>query len=282
MRTSVLVSGRGFASWSRVGVVSGALAAGLVSGAALAADPWADSVVLYEPGQSPSAGRTNPLTALGEPTRFTGVAAGFPGAVTPFSPAFEASEIVSIGAGGSLTLAFDEPVLDDALNPFGIDLLVFGNSFVFDDVAFADIARVLSSDGGQIEVSADGVDWRLVPGLDADGLFPTLGYADTSAYFGAPAGSVPTDFTRPVDPALNLIGMDFAQILAAYAGSGGGAGVDLASVGLSSASFVRLSLPAGVTGNIEIDAVSDVRAIPAPAGVAVVAMGLFISRRRRR
>jgi hypothetical protein len=264
-------------------VFAGVLA--LSSSFAFAADPWADRVVEYNAGLNPAAGRTNPATALGEPTRFTGVAAGFPGAVTPFSPAFEADEIVSIGAGGSLTLAFDEPIIDDPANPFGIDLLVFGNSFVFDDINFTDLALVFSSDGGRIEVSADGADWREIIGVEADGLFPTLGYADTSSYFGAPAGIVPTDFTLPVDPSVNLIGLNFAQILAAYGGSGGGAGVDLASVGLSSASFVRFSLPAGATGNIEIDGVSDVRAIPAPASVLVITGGLFASmaasRRRR-
>ena len=219
---------------SIVPVFAGVLA--LSSSFAFAADPWADRVVEYNAGLNPAAGRTNPATALGEPTRFTGVAAGFPGAVTPFSPAFEADEIVSIGAGGSLSLAFDEPITDDADNPFGIDLLVFGNSFVFDDINFTDLARVLSSDGGRIEVSADGVDWREIIGVEADGLFPTLGYADTSSYF-------------------------------------------------SSASFVRFSLPAGATGNIEIDGVSDVRAIPAPASVLVITGGLFASmaasRRRR-
>jgi len=279
MRTAI-----GLAAGLALGLIVPAFAGVLVpslSPVALAADPWADRVVGYVQGLNPAAGRTNPATALGEPTRFTGVASGFPGAVTPFSPAFEASEIVSIGAGGSLTLAFDEPITDDTDNPFGIDLLVFGNSFVFDDVNFTDLALVFSSDGGRIEVSADGVDWRLISGVEADGLFPTLGYVDTASFFGAPAGVMPTDFTRPVDPTLDLIGLNFAQIIAAYGGAGGGAGVDLASVGLSSASFVRLSLPAGVSGNIEIDGVSDVRAIPAPASLLVLVGGLVAARRRR-
>jgi hypothetical protein len=267
---------------SVVPAIAGALVVLASTSVALATDPWADAVVDYVPGIGPAAGRTNPATALGEPTRFSGVASGFPGAVTPFSPAFEANEIVSIGAGGSLTLSFNEPITDDPNNPFGIDLLVFGNSFLYDDVNFTDLALVLSADGGVIEVSADGVDWRTVPNVQADGLFPTLGYVDTSAYFGAPAGNIPTDFTLPVDPSLNPIGLNFQQILAAYNGSGGGAGVDLASVGLSSASFVRLSLPAGASGNIEIDAVSDVRAIPAPGAVVAFAALAAITARRRR
>ena len=33
------------------------------------------------------------------------------------------------GFGGSITLAFDRPVLDDPRNPFGMDAIVFGNAF---------------------------------------------------------------------------------------------------------------------------------------------------------
>src|SRR5947209_3693773 len=69
------------------------------------------SVVTYSPGTGSVSGYNDPSTALGEPTRYTGVGV-FPGAVTPFNPAYLATEIVSIGRGGSLTLAFDHPVLD--------------------------------------------------------------------------------------------------------------------------------------------------------------------------
>ena len=72
----------------------------------------------------------DPTTALGEPTRFTSEPQLFGGAVTPFQSPFRANEVVSIGEGGRLVLEFDEPVVDDPANPFGIDLLIFGNSFL--------------------------------------------------------------------------------------------------------------------------------------------------------
>jgi len=256
---------------------------GWASESVLGADPWADHVVSYTPGASADANYPDASSALGSPTRFTGVTSpygSFPGAVTPFNPAFGDGEIVSIGTGGSLTVSFDEPVRNDPANPFGIDLLVFGNSF-FSDPSFAPIAANLVAGGGQIEVSSNGVAWHLASGVGADGLFPTIGYQDLSDPFGGPAGSVLTDFTRPVDPAFDWHGKDLSQLIAGYGGSGGGAGVDIGALGLSEISYVRLSLAPGQTGHIEIDALSDV-AVPAPGGFMIAcAAGLRMLRRRR-
>jgi hypothetical protein len=72
----------------------------------------------------------------------------------------------------------------------------------------------------------------------------------------------PTDFTRPVDPALtmsSMLGRDLAGLRDVYRGSGGGAGVDIASSGLAFISYVRISNPPGATENIEIDAVAAVK-----------------------
>ena len=98
------------------------------------------------------------------------------------------------------------------------------------------------AEGGRIEVSLDGVDWRVVPGVVADAPFPTIGWMDAGPYDTAP-GIEPTDFTRPVDPAMAslIAGQDHQEIMKMYAGAGGGAGIDLASVGLSAIRFVRIS-----------------------------------------
>lgn len=271
-------------SWKDAARVAAAVAWAATHGLereARAAAPYGLSVVAYTPGAGATPGYTNPASALGEPSRFS-ADPKYPGAVTPFNSPFLPEQVVSIGAGGSLTLAFEEPVLDDPMNPFGIDLLVFGNSFFFDPITFEPIARAISADGGTVEVSADGQAWFLVPGAQADGLFPTLGYVDVTDPYSSPAGAVPTDFTRPVDPGFAWLGADLATLVAGYDGSGGGAGIDLASVGLASASFVRLGLPAGATGNIEIDAVSDVSPVPAPGALAAVGVLALASRRRRR
>lgn len=231
---------------------------------AVAGSPFATSVVSYTAGSGAVAGFNNPLVALGEPERFTGEGL-FPQAVTPFQPAYRPNEVVSIGMGGQLTLAFDHDVLDDARNPFGIDLIVFGNSF-FTDAAFGlGIVAGLASEGGTISLSADGVRWVTVPGLAADGLFPTLGYLDAGPYATVP-GSQPSNFLRPVNPAHSLntvVGLSYEDLIAAYDGSGGGVGIDLAAVGMTRARFVRISGPSVIGTSPEVDAVADV----APVGV---------------
>ena len=176
---------------------------------------------------------------------------------------FLTSELVSVGAGGHLVVQFDTPVTDDPCNPFGIDLLIFGNTGFIDDAWPNGIAGGLfGNGGGLVEVSADGVNWTIVPGIAADGMFPTIGYLDAGPYDAVP-GSVLTDFTLPVDPTLtsgDFVGLNHAAIVAVYAGSGGGAGIDLGVVGLSSISYVRVTNPGDpeTTPNLEIDAFSDV------------------------
>lgn len=257
-------------------------AAGLAPSAA--AGPFASSVVDYTPGSNPGAGFTDPSTALGEPTRVTSPGSPFGGAVTGFQTPFGADEVVSIGEGGSLTVAFDEPVTDDAANPFGIDLLVFGNAFYFDTDFPNGVAGGIGSEGGVISVSADGVNFVTVPGVDADGRFPTMGFRDPSAPFttdtGGPAtGTIPSDFRKPVDPSFDPIGKTLAEIVAGYNGSGGGAGVDIGALGLSEISFVRIENPAGSGVTPEIDGFADV---PAPGAAGALGLGGLALLRRRR
>lgn len=264
--------------------------AGLATVAALAApahaggfNPWGDGVVEFDPGLGGIEGYDDPFTTLGSPERFTGEGI-FPAVVSPFSPPYGTDEILSIGPGGHLTVSFDQPVVDDAFNPFGVDLLIFGNAGFIDDAYPAGVVGgFFGAGGGVVEVSADGKNWVTVLGAVADGLFPTLGYLDAGPYDEVP-GSVPSDFTRPVDPALDLtdfIGLEYPDLLALYGGSGGGSGIDLASVGLAEISFLRVSNPTSSELNVEIDAFSDVAPIPAPGALAgLAAAGLFGRRRR--
>ena len=92
---------------------------------ACADSPFAASVVSYTPGAGAVAGFTEPSTTLGSPERFTGEGL-FPQCVTPFQPAYRPNEIVSIGAGGSLVVAFDHDVLDDPRNPTRGNFLSLG------------------------------------------------------------------------------------------------------------------------------------------------------------
>ncbi len=258
---------------------------------ASAANPWADGVVDYVQGgavgkdwvtQEPF---TAPQSAIGEPTRFAGTPETFGAATTPFSSAYRSYEIVSLGSGGSLTLQFSEPVVDHPLNPYGIDLLIFGNSFYSIDFGAGTATGAIDANIGKIEVSANGVDYVEISG-GADGKFPTVGYLDVTDPFASTAGVVLSDFTKPVNPAAfaNVVGLNTAQIIAAYDGSGGGSGIDLAGSGLSSISFVRILNPVGSLRTIEIDALADVRAVPEPATIGMLALtatGIVAMRRRQ-
>lgn len=235
------------------------------SGSAIGDDPWADAVVSYEPGSNAAVGYTDSLTALGSPERFTGEGI-FPGAVTVFNSAFGTDELVSIGEGGSLIVRFDTPVTDDPDNLYGIDLLIFGNAG-FIDVNYPNgqigmPAALFTDAGGLIEVSVDGSEgsWIAVPGVTPDDLFPTQGYSDLLDPYSSVAGLVPTDFTRPVDPYLQLDDFDgktFADVLGFYHDSGGGLGIDIGPLGLSEISYVRMSNPIGSGVTPEIDALAD-------------------------
>jgi hypothetical protein len=263
---------------NRLALTTLSLAMLLRPAAARAADPWADAVVQYAPGGNAPAGYTTPEAALGKPTLFTDPLGMFGGVVTPINSSFGVGETVSLGAGGSLTLRFAEPVTNDALNPFGIDLIVFGNAFFTGDFFTPGepaLVEGIFAEGGSIAVSADGVTFSDVPG-EADGLFPTNAYADITQPFTTTPGAVEADFTRPVDPAFNPIGKTFSQIIAGYEGSGGGLGVDIGPTGLSSISYVRITNPDGAAFIPEIDALADVASVPEPAAWQMFFVGALI------
>ncbi len=249
-------------------LVLGAITASCMSAPLIAGDdPFADQLISYAPGANASAGYTDAATTLGSPERFTGEGI-FPGVVSVFNPPWGSDEIVSIGAGGHLVIRFDTPVTDDPANPFGIDLLIFGNAGFVDAGGVAG-AGLFGADGGLIEVSGDGVVWFEITGVEADGLFPTVGYLDAGQYDTEP-GTVHSDFTLPVDPTLaiaDFTGLDNTAILTLYAGSGGGAGVDIGAVGLAAVCCVRITNPGepAETPACEIDAFSDVSPVFAAA-----------------
>ena len=253
------------------------------SGSALASS-FASQVVSYTPGSNAQPGYFDPNQALGSPGRTTG-SGPFDGDVTPFNAPYAASDVVSIGAGGSLVVRFDHPVADDAANPYGVDLLVFGNSFLGLDfgTGLAD-GTLIFTEPGAIAVSQDGVTWFDVPGLYADGsLFPTLAYQDPPGPFDF-GGTIPTSYTRPVNPALtaaDFAGMTTAQIAALYGGSGGGTGIDLATLGLPWIEYVRVSQLASDAWSTEVDAFADVPEPELATLFGVALLGWLISSRAR-
>jgi hypothetical protein len=216
---------------------------------------YADSVVSYSPGTGFSPGFTNPVAALGEPSRATPGAFGGP--VDPFDPAYLPSQLVSIGAGGWITVKFSRPILNHPRNRFGIDFIIFGNSGFMITNAFDPNASqwvgTPATDGSlfgnnpgltRVSVSRDGlVFYQLNPALapTVDSLLPTDGSGD---------------FHTPAEPSLSqtdFAGLTLEGIRALYYGSAGGAGYNIAwaqdadgrPVLLPEISYVRVEVLSG-------------------------------------
>jgi hypothetical protein len=182
--------------------------------------PYAAAVVNYNPGSGYAPDYTNTSTVLGQPS--TADSSG--DAVDPFYPAWQTNQILSIGAGGWVTVEFDQPVVH---YPNGNrDFIIFGNSF-FDVTNFSATNALWATDGvvvndagqAQVSVSRDGVAfYTLNPALapTVDYLYPTDGSGD---------------FRWPVNPALapaDFAGLTLAQMRLLYNGSAGGASYDIA------------------------------------------------------
>lgn len=255
------------------------------------ADIFATSVLSYDAGTNAAVGYTDASTAIGAAERFTGEGV-FPSGVTPFNPAFGTDEIVSIGSGGHLTLGFDTTITNNASHAYGIDLIVFSNSG-FVDTSWSDAdpnndgTGVIGANpfvfgaGGEatIQVSQNGSDWFTASITTLD-LFPTLGFSDFTVTTPGAPGLIESDFSQAIDPSLgldDLADLSYAEILALYDGSGGGIGIDIASTGLESASYVRFINNSGDA--FEIDAVA---AVPAPGVLFMLGLGgIFATPRRR-
>jgi hypothetical protein len=182
--------------------------------------PYATAVVSYNPGSGYAAGHTNTATVLGHPSTTN----SYGNAVDPFDPALQTNQILSIGAGGWVTVEFDRPIVH--YPNANRDFIIFGNSAfeVTNDAAAPDLWATggdVTNDGGQsrVSVSRDGVTfYALNPALapTANYLYPTDG-----------AGN----FRLPVSPALasaDFAGLTLAEIRLLYNGSAGGASYDTA------------------------------------------------------
>lgn len=242
----------------------------LVPHASTAAN-YAATVLDYHPGAGIPADYQNLTSILGEPSRET--LGDFGGPVDPFSAPWKPTQLLSLGAGGSLTLRFLGPVFDLPGNPFGLDFSIFGSSaFV---ITNGDYTGGGITDGtlfgdnpghSRVSVSQDGISYYLLDPSQApvvDGLFPTDG---------------PGDFTRPVDPSLrspDFAGLNLEQIRAKYAGSAGGTGYDLAwaiddegqPVALGQIEYLRVEV---ISGRADLDALS---AVPEPGVLSLVSLG---------
>ncbi|MDO8630657.1 MAG: dockerin type I domain-containing protein [Phycisphaerales bacterium] len=96
------------------------IAVGAAGVSAVGESPFASRVVEY----APAPGQFVDDADFNDPTRALGPPQGG-GTSQPNN----ASVVTLGGFGGSITLAFDHTVMDDPLNPFGLDAIVFGNAY---------------------------------------------------------------------------------------------------------------------------------------------------------
>jgi hypothetical protein len=220
-----------------------ALALGLVASRA-GADPFVDAVVAVTVGTGGGGGAA--ANVLGPPHG----AGAFQGS----------THTLSLGLGGSITLAFGDNVV---VNGPGPDLLVFENAFLLSGLE----TGPPFAEPGTVSVSADGEHWATFPcAAEASpyfpgcaGVYPVFATADDPA-----AALVPS--TTPIEA---LVGVPFASFTPP-AGAGGDA-FDLAEVGLAAARFLRIDGGAqrmGLDGlaGFDLDAVAAVYSVETAGG----------------
>jgi hypothetical protein len=189
------------------------------------ADPFADRVVAYAPGQAAGFGQDRcPEVVLGPPS-------GRPGRN-------QSLHVLSLGLEGSIVLEFTDV---GAVDGPGVDLLVFENPLLGDDGR-------LFTERGRVAVSEDGVAWREFPCADgdADGGYP--GCAGVHQVFapGSDGGISPTD------PAVaGGDGFDLAQV-----GLSRARFVRIRDTGTSEY--------LGISGGFDLDAIAVVHGAPLP------------------
>lgn len=270
------------------------------------ASPYATELVSYSDSLTGSSYYNDPNAVLGAPSANfrNGSASAQIRKIKLVEPAWAVGVdgeklITTLNAGQEIVVAFDHQVENDADNPYGIDFLVFGNSFYVGNGSVSDATNMntytlsgsIFAEGVLVSVSQDGENWySFSNGPSGDSAYPTNGYlwdAENAVWT-----DTLSDFTKPVNPDLTVSSGDTAaEIIAAYEGSGGGTGYDLDDlydlygVTLDWIQYIKVEGISGYSGG-EIDAFADVAASPVPVPAAAWLLGsglvgLAAVRRRR-
>ena len=217
-------------------------------------DCFPDRVALFTPGTVSSP----PLFDSWQP----GIVLGPPGNATPTTGSLT---VMSLGHGGVIVLEFTDNEIVDRPGP---DFIVFENPFFCSAVPLsaADDYSVFV-EPGIVEASDDGVTWRLFP-YDATALAQVTTSCTDRSLIDRLRGlmGITPSFTGnwivPDDPAV------FDPASPGGVSGHGGDAFDLATVGLASARFIRITdpnLPLGVPGSadgLDLDAVVAIHARP--------------------
>jgi hypothetical protein len=158
--------------------------------------------------------------------------------------------VTMLAPGAAIVVKFDHEVAHDPGNPYGIDFIVFGNSFFNSEYIHPDtnmedcfLTNPASVYGKPVivSVSQDGNNWYTYSnGPYADSAFPTNAYAwDRQNH----CWGKELDWTKPVDPNLTVSsfnGLSAADAIDLYGGSAGGTGFSLAESGFNWIQYVKV------------------------------------------
>ena len=241
--------------------------------ALLADSDFATEVVDHSADLDGSGIYNDPQAVLGQPATWNSDTH----AVSMVAPAWDKDEngkkvITTIGADSYIVVKFDHRVEDDPDNLYGVDFIVFGNSYYSGpDTVAADtnmesyyITGNAFSEPIRIAVSQDGVNWYEY----SNGPFGDTGYPTQALAWNRAShlwGEI-LDFTKPVDPNeypfTNSVphsdGNYYVADIIDYAfrGSAGGTGFNLAESGFSWIQYVKIYGDSSYA-NGEIDAIAD-------------------------
>jgi hypothetical protein len=204
----------------------------------------------------------NPTAVLGRPTlQFIDP---YDGDVTdrvsiiddPYNVAPNGSDVITeISSGGQITVQLGRKIYDDPNNPYGVDLIVYGNSFfsasgtsgTITDGTDLDAVTLISGIYGHpttVSVSQDGTNWYTYSNTPV--LFPDNAYRWDDA--NASWTDEQMNPTKPLNPFVytnNFGGQSVASGLDQFIGAAGGTGYDLKASGFPWIQYVRVQPGAG-------------------------------------
>ena len=210
----------------------------------------------------PASPYNNPTAVLGRPTlQFKNT---FGSAKTdrvsivddPYNVALNGSDVITeIKSGGQITVQLGRKVYDDPNNPYGIDLIVYGNSFfsafgtsgtVSDqtDLNVATLSTGIYGHSTTVSVSQDGINWFTYSNTPV--LFPDNAYRwdDTNASWTWEQMN-PTKPLNPIIYTNNFGAQSVANGLDQFIEAAGGTGYDLKGSGLPWIQYVQIQPGAG-------------------------------------
>ncbi len=237
----------------------------------------------------PNSPYNDPTAVLSRPTlNFVDPYDFFPDVVTdrvsiiddPYNVAPNGSNVITeISSGGQITVKLGRKVYHDPNNPYGTDLIVYGNSFftgvsgagglVSDDTDLSSVGLTSSSFYGHataVSVSQDGTNWYTCGNIVTN--FPDQAYRwdDTNSSWT----DEETNPNKPINPYLytnNFSGDTVAGAVNQFVGAAGGTSYNLATTGLPWIQYVRI-MPGSGTYTV-IDAIAAVNPVTVGDALAI-------------